>query len=113
MKLCTKCLNIIDRKTAKNNNGVCDDCKNALESGKKIQRDLLTAFAGNGKRGLVQWLNIGKFLQGLEETEDVTRHNDRTDVITALIGGPNKIDKLIDGVADVILKLAKEADEHN
>ena len=76
---------------------------------KKVARDLRSSFSGKGKRGLTQWLKIGRFLSRLDNEEQVCNHNDRCDCIAAIIGGEDKIDKLLDKLSVIINEMAVEA----
>lgn len=103
---CSGCKCIIDKKEAEKNEGLCDTCVSIKNGKRKISDDLMTSFGGKGKRGFVQWLKKGNFLQGMKDDADVVRHNDRIDVIEAMIG-IEKFDKLYDKVADAVLELAR------
>ena len=111
MITCKDCGNLIDRKAARENDGSCSGCAELREAKRKISNDLLTSFGGRGKRGFVQWLKKGKFLQGIEDDADIHRYNDRLDVIDAMIGG--KFDRLLEELVGSILAIAKEETEAN
>jgi len=76
----------------------------------KVRNDLKTAFMGKGKRGFAQWLKLGRFLSPIPNDEYRYYHNDRCEVIGALIGEEN-IDKLLDKLCDDIVEMAGAEEE--
>lgn len=105
---CKGCHNSISHKEAKQNKGYCPACIEKEQDKRKISNDLLTSFGGKGKRGFVQWLKLGNFLTQIGDEAEAQMYNDRCNVIEALIGGREKIDKLLDGFADLVLSIAKQ-----
>ena len=77
----------------------------AVQEDAKLRRDLLTAFGGKGKRGFLQYLKLGKFLQQCETPEDVTLYNDRLRIIQGMVGGVDAMEivvaKLVDYIAEI------------
>lgn len=78
--------------------------------GRKVRRDLLSAFGGVGSRGFLWWLRLGGFLTPIENEVDRVQYNDRLAVIGELIG-EDHIDALQEQVADAVLRLARLQDE--
>lgn len=91
---------------------MCDKCAKLLVEYRKISSDFLTAFGGKGRRGFVQWLKMGKFLQVIEDEAEVNWYNDRVAVIHAMIG-QEKLDRLLDNFAMTVLMIAKEGIKAN
>lgn len=73
----------------------------------KVRSDLRTAFMGKGKRGLFQWLRLGKLLAPIADDEYRYYHNDRVEVIAALVGVEN-MDNLLSKLCDAIQELCRE-----
>ncbi len=108
---CESCGNLIDRKVARENAGLCDTCVNEQTESRKIANDLLTSFGGKGKRGFVQWLKMGRFLQVITDEAEVNWYNDRIAVVEKMVGG--NIDRLLEIFAGTVLEIAKEESETN
>ena len=73
----------------------------------KLRRDLLTSFSGKGKRGLLQFLRLGKFLQQCETPEDVTLYNDRLRIIQGMVGGAEIMEIVVAKLVDYIAEIAE------
>lgn len=93
---------------------LCTTCVRAAKN-RKVSNDLLTSFGGKGRRGFIQWLKLGQFLQPIKDADYAALHwhNDRLHVITSMIGGAEKFDKLLDLFATSVLMLAEEEAEAN
>lgn len=114
MQPCKDCGSLIDRKEARENDGVCKNCTVLQVESRKASSDYLTSFGGKGSRGFVKWLKDGKFLQMIDIRQDEAElhwYNDRIHVITQMIGG--KYDRLLNEFAKVVLVIAKEETEAN
>lgn len=92
-----------------NPDGYCSKCVSSMSEQTKVKNDLLTAFGGTGRRGLVQWLKIGKFLHNISTDEEIHCFNDRMNIIREIIGGADKYEKLIDKFVDIVLEISKES----
>lgn len=110
MRPCKGCKRLLDRKEAKENDGLCRTCAKSQADERKVSSDLLTSFSGKGVRGFVQWLKMGKFLQVIRDEAEVNWYNDRVAVIMAMVG-EDRFDRLVDEVAKAIVGMAKEEDD--
>lgn len=88
--------------------GYCPNCQGTSAEIKKVKNALMTAFGGKGITGFAQWLKMGGFLHNITDDSEVAKYNDRVDVIREMIG-EKAYDKLIIGVARVVLDLADES----
>lgn len=102
---CKNCKKSMSR-TEENATEICSVCQSKATQ-QKVTNDLLTAFGGKGRRGFVQWLKFGKFLQPIADDQELCWYNDRIQVIEALVG-PAKLDRLIGEFSKVVLEIAKE-----
>lgn len=87
-------------------NEPCIKCALAQDDA-KLRRDLLTSFSGKGKRGLLQFLKLGKFLQQCETPEDVTLYNDRLRIIQGMVGGADAMEIVVAKLVDYIAEIAE------
>ena len=84
---------------------VCFPCA-AVQEDSKLRSDLLTAFGGKGKRGLLQFLKIGNFLKVCSSEADTTLYNDRLQMIEKLVGSSEGMELLLAKFVDSIIEIA-------
>lgn len=114
---CEGCKKQIDRaaiQQAKEDGGLCARCVRLTEN-RKVSNDFYTSFGGKGRRGFIRWLKLGQFLQPIKDDDYAALHwyNDRLHVITSLIGGEEKMDRLLDLFVASVLMIAKEEEKAN
>ena len=100
--LCPKC----NKNFIGDSGKLCIQCALSQDDA-KMRRDLLTSFSGKGKRGLLQFLRLGKFLQQCETAEDVTLYNDRLRIIQGMVGGAEIMEIVVAKLVDYIAEIAE------
>ena len=88
----------------------CIPCA-AVQEDSKLRRDLLTAFGGKGKRGLLQFLKVGNFLKVCTSEADITLYNDRLQMIEKLVGSSEGMELLLSKFVDNIIEIAGTGSE--
>jgi hypothetical protein len=65
---------------------------------------LANSFTGSGRKGFIQLLHKGKFMRILHGDDDRTLYNDRIEIIQALAGSTEEMEKLIQAVGKFIIE---------
>ena len=110
---CSKCGGRIEGKIIEGKiteDRLCRKCKTIKED-TKLRRDLLTAFGGKGRRGFLQYLKLGKFLEQCETPEDITLYNDRLRMIQGLVGSREALQVLLAKFAENVIEIAAQGNE--
>ena len=100
--LCPKC----NKSFVRDAGQLCEECL-GIKDDAGLRCDLLTAFGGKGRRGLLQFLKTGNFLKICETSEEVTLYNDRLRMIEQLVGSHEGMDVLLAKFVDNVIEIGQ------